>query len=309
MLTWQAFGAGKIDAHRVALIASAVDKLRGDNHADHRARPPRRRPTHAIHTAAQLKGWLKRFVARNAPDQAAVKTENAKRSVWVDHQDDGMSFLHAYMPDSGRRFAIDAELTDTGQEPPCRRSDAWIRSGPTCSSPRCAAAVDGQSTHLAARSSGSPSPSPPSPASTDDTWCVVRRSRSPCPADMVRDLAANSPAPCSTGSSPIRLAASSTSPSSAGSHPTSSEPRSTSETAPAASPPAPDPPWSRTRTTKSPHPRGPTNGANLRGLCRRHHRMKTYRITEPTDHVMRDHAPSKAEHDLAQFLVNIEHAA
>src|SRR4029453_14953652 len=80
MMTWQAFGVGKIDAYRVSLIASAVEKLRGDNHAiielDHRV------VSYApVHTASQLKGWLKRFVARNAPDWATAKTEPQKGSV------------------------------------------------------------------------------------------------------------------------------------------------------------------------------------------------------------------------------------
>ena len=58
-----------------------------------------------------------------------------------------------------------------------------------------------------------------------------------------------------------------------------------------------------------PHPRGPTNAANLRALCRRHHNMKTYGITEPTNHVMRTRTPSHAEHDLATFLVHMQYAA
>ena len=116
MWTWQAFGAGRIDAYRVSLIASAVDKLRGDNHAiielDHRV------TSYAPgHTVAQLKGWLKRFVARNAPDQVAVKTERQKRSVWVDHQDDGMSYLHAYLP-TPDVLLIDAGLTGRAKQLP-----------------------------------------------------------------------------------------------------------------------------------------------------------------------------------------------
>lgn len=39
-----------------------------------------------------------------------------------------------------------------------------------------------------------------------------------------------------------------------------------------------------------PRPDGPTNAANLRGLCRRHHNIKTHRIAEPTDYPMRDNA-------------------
>src|SRR5690242_14352303 len=87
--TWLAFARGEIDAYRISLIASAVDKVRRDNHAiielDHWV-PGKA----ATRTAAQLKGWLKRFVARNTTDDRAARTERSKRSVWVDHQDDGM---------------------------------------------------------------------------------------------------------------------------------------------------------------------------------------------------------------------------
>ncbi len=41
---------------------------------------------------------------------------------------------------------------------------------------------------------------------------------------------------------------------------------------------------------KIPRPHGPTNGDNLRGLCRRHHNIKTHNIAEPTDYDMRDNA-------------------
>jgi len=37
--------------------------------------------------------------------------------------------------------------------------------------------------------------------------------------------------------------------------------------------------------------------------------MKTYGITEPTQHVLRNHAPSNAEHDLATFLVHVRYTA
>ncbi len=158
--TWQAFQSGRIDAYRISLIASSVDKLRGDNHAiielDHRVNSYA-----AEHTAAQLKGWLKRFVARNAPDQTAVNTEHQKRSVWVDHHDDGMSYLHAYLP-TPDAILIDAGLTERAKQLPAddrtldqKRADEFAA--------QMRGHVDGSST-AAARSSASPSPSPPSRA-------------------------------------------------------------------------------------------------------------------------------------------------
>jgi len=107
-LTWEAFGAGLIDERRMRLIASAVDKLT-DNYStielDHWVVDYA-----ATHTTAQLRAWLRRFVARNAPDTRAARTEFEKRSVWMSHQDDGMTFLSAYIrtPDAIR---LDSELT------------------------------------------------------------------------------------------------------------------------------------------------------------------------------------------------------
>lgn len=108
-LTWLAFGAGTVDAYRVSLIASAVEKMRGDNHAvielDHVVSGKAGKQT-----TAQLKGWLKRFVARHATGDRPARTEHAKRSVWVNHQDDGMSYLSAYLATS-EAVRIDQMLT------------------------------------------------------------------------------------------------------------------------------------------------------------------------------------------------------
>ena len=62
------------------------------------------------HTAAQLKAKLKRFVATWGTTDKSVKAEREKRAVWVDHQDDGMSYLHAYIP-TPDALRIEAELT------------------------------------------------------------------------------------------------------------------------------------------------------------------------------------------------------
>ena len=287
-LTWQAFGAGKIDAHRISLIASALDKLRGDNHAiielDHRV------STYApVHTAAQLKGWLKRFVARNAPDQAAVKAEKAKRSVWVDHQDDGMSFLHAYIPTpdvSPDRCRADR----TSQEAPHRRPDVRPETRRRVHRPvprhrrrqsTSSRAVIGITVPVTTLAGLTNEPG----ESFDESFAL--------PADLVRDLAQQpgtlfyrvftDPAghilditelgrfPSAKLKTAIDIRDGTC--------------RFTTCTRPA---------MESDKDHEVPHPRGPTNGANLRGLCRRHHRMKTYGITEPTDHVMRDHAPSRA---------------
>lgn len=109
-LTWQSFLAGTIDGYRVQLIASAVDKLR-DNHSiielDHRVGSYA-----SSHTPAQVKGWLNRFVARVEPEVATARArdEYSKRAVWTNHQDDGMTYLTAYIKTSDAA-RIDAMLT------------------------------------------------------------------------------------------------------------------------------------------------------------------------------------------------------
>lgn len=58
-----------------------------------------------------------------------------------------------------------------------------------------------------------------------------------------------------------------------------------------------------------PRPDGPTNGSNLRGLCRRHHRIKTARIAEPTAFAMHGRAGFRIEADLLHFLTRFAYAA
>ncbi|WP_332663249.1 HNH endonuclease signature motif containing protein [Aeromicrobium sp.] len=303
MWTWQAFLAGRIDTYRISLIASAVDKLRGDNHAiielDHRV------TSYApVHTAAQLKGWLKRFVAKNAPDQQAAKTEKAKRGVWLDHQDDGMSYLHAYIP-TADAIVIDAELTEKAKTLPAdgrtldqKRADVFIARlrghiEEQSSSSRAVIGITVPVTTLAGLTD--------EPGESFDGSFAL-------PADMVRDLA-QQPGTLFHRVFTDRLG------------------RILDVTELGRFPSAKlktaidirDGTCRFTTCTRAamesdkdhevPHPRGPTTGSNLRGLCRRHHNMKTYGVTEPTEHVMRDRAPSRAEHDLATFIANIEFAA
>jgi hypothetical protein len=59
---------------------------------------------------------------------------------------------------------------------------------------------------------------------------------------------------------------------------------------------------------KEPHPGGPTSGANMRPLCRRHHRLKTHLTADFSTLAMR-RAPSRFEHDVATWLVHQEYAA
>jgi len=303
MVTWEAFGAGRIDTHRISLIASAVDKLRRDNHAiielDHRVASYA-----AVHTAAQLKGWLKRFVAKHLPDQAAAKAEKAKRSVWLDHQDDGMSFLHAYIP-TADAVLIDAMLTENAKKLAAddrtldqKRADVFVAQFRAARDGRSASsrAVIGITVPVSTLAGISNAPG----ESFDGSFAL--------PAELVRDLA-RQPGTLfhRIFTDPLGRILDITE---LGRFPSNKlkiaiDIRDGTCRFPTCTRPATE----SDKDHRVPHPRGPTSGGNLRGLCRRHHRMKTYGVTEPTDHVMRDRAPSKLEHDFATFIANIEYAA
>ena len=96
--TWKAFTDGRVDAYRVGLIGAAANQLSDGNYSfielDYRLADYA-----AAHTTSQLRAKLKRFVARIEPDQAAARAraERDRRAVWVQHGDDGMSYLTAYL--------------------------------------------------------------------------------------------------------------------------------------------------------------------------------------------------------------------
>ena len=107
---WAAFEAGRVDAPRIRHISSAVDKLQ---RADSIARLDRQVVAYAErHTVAELRRWLKVFVARVESDlfNERAERERANRNVEVIHGDDGMSYLTLYNT-SLVIAAIDKRLT------------------------------------------------------------------------------------------------------------------------------------------------------------------------------------------------------
>lgn len=95
---WAAFAEGRIDAARVREIAGAVEKLQRPESI---ARLDARVVTYAeSHTVAELRRWLKLFVARTEADLFVERAdaERAKRGVDVLHGDDGMSWMTIYAP-------------------------------------------------------------------------------------------------------------------------------------------------------------------------------------------------------------------
>jgi len=108
--TWLAFESGRIDASRVLVISDAIDKLKRE---DSIVRLDQRVVTYAEgHTLTELRRWLKRFIARVETDlyRERADDERAKRGVHVEHGDDGMSWLSAYLP-AFQAAAIDKRLT------------------------------------------------------------------------------------------------------------------------------------------------------------------------------------------------------
>jgi len=301
--TWLAHLSGRIDAYRVSLIAAAADKVRGNNH--HLIHLDAIITAYAqTHTTAQLKGKLNRFVATYAPTGAA-KAERARRYVSLTHGDDGMSHLHAYIP-TPDAIRIHAQLTATaktggsvdGRTFEQRRADAFIAqmrgtlTGQTISS----RAVIGITIPCTSLAGFSDEPG----QSWDGTFAL--------PADVVRGLAAE-PGTLfhRVITDPLGRVLDITELGRFPSHRLriAIDIRDGTCRLPACNLPAIDCDIDH----EIPHPRGPTAASNLRGLCRRHHNLKTAGITEPTTLTMDTHRPSAPEHDFASFAVRWTYAA
>ncbi|MEJ7636217.1 DUF222 domain-containing protein [Aeromicrobium sp.] len=299
--TWESFVAGEVDAYRIGLVAAAAAKL-GDNHdlihLDHIIGGYA-----AAHTPAQLRGKLKRFVARWAPNSGSVRAEQAKRSVWVDHQDDGMSFLHAYLPTTDA-LRIDAMLNDRARAVSDdrtfdqRRADELVGQllGHIEGRPTSSRAVIGVTVPVTTLAGLDDQPG----ESFDGSFAL--------PADLVRDLATE------PGTLFHRVI---TDPLGRILDVTELERFPSAKLGTAidirdgtcrfatCSRPA----MQCDADHQIPHPRGPTTGTNLRALCRRHHRMKTARVAEPTDLAMRTRTGSRREAELAHFTLKFGYAA
>lgn len=94
--TWVAFEAGRIDGARARELSGTIAKLRlpeSWHRLDHVGLAYAE-----THTVAELRSWLKRFVARVEPEgfNARADDERRKRSVEIVHGDDGMSWMTLY---------------------------------------------------------------------------------------------------------------------------------------------------------------------------------------------------------------------
>jgi hypothetical protein len=299
--TWAAFGQGRVDAYRVSLIASAAAKLTTDLnliHLDYEIGHYA-----ATRTTAQLKGKLNRFVARWEASDTAVKEERSRRGVWLNHQDHGMSYLAAYFP-TPEALLIDAMLTERAKAISDdrtldqRRADLFVQQmrGTSEGQTTSTRAVIGITVPVTSLGGLDDLPG----ESFDGSFAL--------PAQMVRDLVAE------PGTLWFRIL---TDP--LGRILDTTEPRPFPSDALRTSVQARDgtcrfatcsrPVMECDLDHQIPRPEGPTNGANLRGLCRRHHNMKTHNIAEPTTYTMRPHTGSHLEADLMHLVTQVAYAA
>ena len=109
-MVWDAFRRGRIDGWKAREISSAIEKLE--------------RPTSIFrldaqvvayaerHTVAELRRWLKIFIARVESELMAerAKAQRSNRRVVIEHGNDGMSWLMLYQP-SFLVAAIDKRAT------------------------------------------------------------------------------------------------------------------------------------------------------------------------------------------------------
>ena len=107
---WAAFADGRVDGGKAREIAGAVERL---ERAESVARLDAQVVAYAErHTTAELRRWLKIFVARVESDlfTERAKAERTKRRVEIVHGDDGMSWMNLY-GESFKLAAIDKRLT------------------------------------------------------------------------------------------------------------------------------------------------------------------------------------------------------
>ncbi len=309
--TWRAFRDGRLDWARAREVSSAALLL--VHESSHRRLDESVVGYAATHTVAELRGWLKRFVARVEAEEAAQRAEAARRQrdVQVTHVDDAMAWVNAFIP-SHQAAAIDARLRRTPRPDGDDRTRGQVRADafidlllaedtPASGRARTDIGVVIDADVLVGAE--------PGPAVSDDgTWTV--------PAEWVlehldpddtffhrllvdpitRDVLAHE----YVGRfAPDVLA-------------TAISFRDGVCQAPGCMRPARDCDLDH----QVPHPRGPTRGSNLWALHRRHHAMKSHRTlrwilpsgrtvhAEPATHGLTPDVGSDVEHRTARLLVD-----
>lgn len=280
---WIACHEGRLDQYRAGLIDEALQRLH--NPQSIHELNEKVVPYAGAHTPVQLKAWLRRFIARVEPDNVKKrnKIELANRSVQADHGPDGVSWIHALVP-SVEATRIDTLLTKLAKDCAAgdertmdqRRADLFadlllgrIDTSRTPTGRSHSGAVIGVTIPLT------------SLAGLDETPGESADRRFMLPAGLVRELAAE------PGTLFHRLL---TDPrgrilddTEIGRFPsaklrTALEIRDGTCAFPTCNVPAIACDKDHVRAA----PRGPTSGANVKNLCRRHHRMKTAGIVDTT---------------------------
>ena len=297
---WLAHRSGRIDTFRVQLVAEASLRLCDQDSVLALDRDVV--DVAATHTTAQLKAWLRRFIARTEPDRSAdrERSEAEKRRVYVEHGPDGWSWLNAFVP-STAAHRIDRLLSRLAE----KRADCdphlsleQARSDVLADLALGRITLDDEPT---GRSHGGAVIAVTVPitslAGLTDEPGITFDGELALPAELVRELAAEpgtlfhrlltDPAGRALDitelgrfpSERLRLGVQARDGTCAFS--TCSRPADLCDL-----------------DHEIPHPRGPTSGTNLRPLCRRHHRLKSHGLLPSPA------PPSRLEHRLAQITVD-----
>jgi hypothetical protein len=267
---WSAFLAGQIDSYRVRIISEALGSLRdprSDGVLDDRVVGYA-----ATHTAAELRAWLTRLIARLEPKNHEERTRDAveDRRVHIDHRDDGVSELWALLP-TPQAAAIDTMFGESLLSKPSddtRTSEQFMADE---FSRRLLAGADGEPAVKATIALTIPATSlaglSDEPGfSIDGRWVL--------PASMVRELATRAgtlfhrivtdPAGRVLDVAQLGRFA-----------PAELEFGIEVRDGVCQFPTCTRPAGQCDKDHRVPWPHGPTNGQNMWPLCRRHHRMKT----------------------------------
>lgn len=315
--TWRAFCDGRLDWARAREVSSSALQL--VHETSHRRLDETVVAYATTHGVAELRAWLRRFVARVEAEEAAARAGAARRQrdVQVTHVDDAMAWVNAFVP-CHQAAAIDVRLRRTPRPEGDDRTRGQVRADAFVDLLLTEHTQDIQDTQPTGRARTDVgvvidaevlTGAEPGPAVADDgSWTV--------PAEWVLEhLSADDTFFHRLLVDPITR------------DPLAHEyvGRFASDVlaiafrdgvcqAPGCTRPARDCDLDH----REPHPRGPTQGSNLCPLHRRHHAMKSHRTlrwilpsgrgvdAEPTTHGLTPDIGSDVEHRFARLCIDVD---